>query len=168
MMHKIDRTNLKKERNFNVMFGLVGVAFALLFIFLIVLDMMGMLSGSSEGNPIVALLFVFFICSLFVFVGINGVKNYKEKMAKYDHLEQHGRLERGLKYTLQRTGTVVNGRPIMKIVVDYEMDSGSVIQLSGDGRYDHRIADSDGLVDLLIDPYDPSNYYLDFHIAEEY
>lgn len=167
-MYKIDRTNLKKERNFTVMFGLVGIVFALLFTVLIVLDSRGMLSENSQNNPIVALLFVFFICGIFIFIGIGGIKKYKEKMTKYDYLEQHGRLERGLKYTLCRTGTVVNGRPIMKIVVDYEMDSGSIIQLSGDGRYDHRIADSDGLVDLLIDPYDPSNYYLDFHIEEKY
>ena len=167
-MYKIDRTNLKKERNFKVMFGLAGIVFALLFIAVIVLDAIGMFSKNSENNPIVALVFVFFICGFFIFIGIDGIKKYKEKMTKYDYLEQHGRLERGLKYTLLRTGTVVNGSPIMKIVVDYQMDSGSIIQLSGDGRYDHRIADSDGLVDLLIDPYDPSNYYLDFHIAEEY
>ena len=167
-MYKIDRTNLKKERNFKVVFGFVGIVFALLFIAVIVLDSMGMFSENSKNNPIVALLFVLFLFGIFIFIGIDGVKKYKEKMAKYDYLEQHGRLERGLKYNLVRTGTVVNGRPIMKIVVDYEMDSGSIIQLSGDGRYDHRIADSDGLVDLLIDPYDPSNYYLDYYIAEEY
>ena len=164
-MYKIDRTNLKKERNFKIKFALTGLMFFGVITFFIILDM---LSGKSNGNPITGLFLIFLTCAPLIWVGRDGVKKYKEKMAKYDYLEQHGKLERGLKYSLQRSGMAVMGRPIMKIVVDYKLTSGSIVQLSGDGRFDHRIADWDGLVDLLIDPYDPTNYYLDFHIGENY
>jgi len=167
-MYKIDRSNLKKERNFKIMFAAVGVLFFLIVAVIKVLDIMGQFSGKTSDDPFVWLLFLLVVCGPCIWIGIDGVKKYKEKMVKYDYLEQHGKLVRGLKYSLQRSGAVVNGRPIMKIVVDYELDSGSIVQLSGDGIYDHRIGDSDGLVDLLIDPYEPTNYYLDFHIEEGY
>ena len=77
-------------------------------------------------------------------------------------------MKKGLPYKLEPTGTIVNGVRIMQIVVDYELSSGSHILLYGDARRDYRFSDCDGLVDVLIDPNDTSNYYIDFEIETIY
>ena len=52
------------------------------------------------------------------------------------------------------------------IVADCELENGSVIKLFGDGRFDRKFADEDGLVDAIIDPNNPQNCYLDFNIHD--
>ena len=167
-MYRIDRTNLKKERKFKLLFGIGGGCFIGIFVVMLVAHMLGLVEGMRADNPMLGIVLTSLFSGVFFWVAFDGVKKYNEKMAKYDYLEQYGRLERGLKYRLNRTGTVVNGREILQIVVDYELPSGSVVRLFGDGRYDHQYADADGLVDLLIDPNDPNNYYIDFSIGERY
>ena len=90
----------------------------------------------------------------------------EEKNKMYDYLEQHGKLVKGLKYQMQSTGKKINKRPIYMIVAEYELESGSVIKLFGDGRFDRKYADEDGLVDAIIDPDNPQNCYLDFNIPD--
>ena len=59
---------------------------------------------------------------------------------------------------------VVNNKRIFKPIVEYTLPSGSVITLEGDARHDKKLSDEDGLVDLLIDENNPSNYFIDFEI----
>ena len=159
-MYKVDRKNLKKERNVNLLLGAVGLIFLMIGFF-----MFGDKDSSVSFSGLI--IFVLF-CGLLIWLGIDGVKKYNEKMTKLDYLEQYGRVERGLEYRMEPTGTIVNGKPIFRLVVDYELDSGAIITLHSEGRYDHKLVDADGLVDVLIDPNNPNNYYIDFHIEERY
>jgi len=171
-MYKIDRENIRRERNFNLIFGFVGIF--MLVIITIILIGIGMEIQSMENSIEVIKIFaavwlVFFVvCSVLIGIAIKGLRNYTRKMKKLDYLEENGRLVRGLKYSLHRSGAYVNNRPIWNIIADYELESGSIIKLYGDGRFDYKIIDEDGLVDALIDPLDPGNYYIDFNIREEY
>ena len=57
-----------------------------------------------------------------------------------------------------------NNIPIQRIVVDYTLSNGENVTLYGDARYDNKLCDDDGMVDLLIDENNQDNYYIDFEI----
>lgn len=46
----------------------------------------------------------------------------------------------------------------------YELDNGTKIPLTSEGKYDGRLSREDGTVDLLINPTDHTNYFIDFEI----
>lgn len=117
--------------------------------------------GSTEG-------FLMLFISVFGFVGIKGMSEVKKRIEKTKWLAQNGTLIKGLKYQLVPTGSKVKGKRIMAIQVDYELPSGSIVKLTGDPRYDSKLFDEDGLVDLLIDLNDTNNYYIDFNISQGY
>lgn len=113
-------------------------------------------------------LYMYLICLfplIFVFLGIFQISKVNKKIKRMKHLAMHGTLIKNLPYTMERTNVNVNGNNLLAIAVNYTLPSGSVIHLVGDPRYDRQQADSDGLVDLLIDPNDPNNYYIDFNIT---
>jgi hypothetical protein len=58
----------------------------------------------------------------------------------------------------------VNDRVIQKLMVDYKLPNGSIITLQGDPRFDNKVSDSDGLVDIVIDENNTDNYFIDFEI----
>ena len=100
------------------------------------------------------------ILGIGVFMLIKNKKAYKK--AKY--LAANGKLIKGLPYSLEGTNTYINGQQVQKLVVDYEAPNGLTVHLVGNSRYDMKTSDDDGLVDLLIDPNDLNNYYIDFDI----
>jgi len=163
-MYKIDRTNLRKERNFTIRNVVICVIFCIIVAIVLVLNIMGILESGNSDDSFWGILGFLLILGFCIWPIVDTNKKYKEKMMKYDYLEQHGKLERGLKYSLQHANVLKDGKPVMRIKVDYKLDSGSTVELLSEMRLDHRIAGSNGLVDLLIDPSDPTNYYLDFHI----
>lgn len=113
-------------------------------------------------------IYMYLICLfplIFVFVGIFQILKVNKKIKHIKHLAKYGTLIKNLPYTMEGTNISVNGNKLLAIAVDYTLPSGSVIHLVGDPRYDRQQADSDGLVDLLIDPSDPNNYYIDFNIT---
>ena len=92
------------------------------------------------------------------------VKSAKQiKKAKY--LAKNGKLIKGIPYMMEDTGTVINGRRVQRIVIDYTAANGEALHLKGYPRYDYKTSDADGLVDLLIDPNDNTNYFIDFEIG---
>ena len=171
-MYKIDKTNLKKEKSFNRVFFLVGMVFLIICSAAIIAQ--GFFDMDLGGDkvvkdyPIVFLFFIFLICGISIFAGLSGMRNVNKKIKKYEYLAKNGKLIKGLQYRMTPTGSRVNDRDVMKIIVDYELPSGSWVQLESDGRFDFKMSDSDGLVDLLIDPFDSNNYYIDFNIEEDY
>lgn len=164
-MYKIDRSNLKKEKKFHMIFFYAGFFFFAICNAAIIANWMGIETG-AEGNLGFAFIFVNIFTGLFMWIGINGAQKVDEKSKRYDILERRGSLVKGLPYHLVPTGASVNDRPIMAIAVDFQLESGSVVKLYGDGRFDRKHADADGLVDVLIDPNDPNNYFIDFEINE--
>ena len=170
-MYKIDRYNLKKEKSFHRMFFLAGLFFFIVCNAAISAQgFYGMDLGGDQvvkDNPIPLIIFITLFTGLFMYVGFNGMRKVDQKIIRYENLARYGTLSRGHRYSLEPTGSSSNGNRIMKIVVDYELPSGSLVRLESDGRYDLKVADSDGLVDVLIDLNDPNNYYIDFNIEEE-
>ncbi len=91
------------------------------------------------------------------------IKN-KKVIKKVNTLLTNGKLIKGLPYALEGTNTYVNGHQVQKIGVYYETPNGLTLHLVGNPRYDLKSQDEDGLVDLLIDPNDNNNYFIDFDI----
>jgi len=169
-MYKINNDNLKKEKSFYSMFFWVGFSLWLIFTIVCFDEISGInfLGTKSSGNPVFGLIVSWLITGFCMHLGFKGVKEVKQKKKRYEYLAQNGRLEKGLPYRLEPTGSTSNGVRIMRIVVDYELPTGSQVTLYGDGRYDYKLADHDGLVDILIDPNDSNNYYIDFEIETIY
>ena len=101
---------------------------------------------------------------LFGAVGFIFLNQSRKHIKKAKYLSQNGKLIKGIPYTMENSNIVVNGRTIQKIAIDYPLPDGQVVHLTGYPRYDRKYEDEDGLVDLLIDPNDPNNYFIDFEI----
>lgn len=120
---------------------------------------------SEEENKINYILLLFVILPLGAIVSsIINFRKINKRLDVIKRLNQTGKLVKNLPYHLVDTGIIVNNRNIKKIVVDYTLPSGSIVKLSSDFRYDNKTSDSDGLVDLVIDEKDCSNYFIDFEI----
>ena len=110
-------------------------------------------------------LFIFLaIPIVFIAVGLTNIIKVNKKVKKIKNLNKTGTLVKGLRYTLKRSNETINNRPVLVPVIEYKIPSGSVITLTGDPRYDRKEYDADGLVDMIIDPNDYSNYFIDFEI----
>ena len=79
-------------------------------------------------------------------------------------LSKTGVLIKNMPYELKETGTIINGTPVYRIEVQYESKSGKMIPLSSEPKYNSVLGNENGTADLLIDPNDFSNYYIDFEI----
>ena len=113
-------------------------------------------------------LFFSFFMSIFAFT-FGGIgyyylfKTYK-KIRDIKYLNYNGTLVKKLPYSFEDTNMSVNGYNIRKLIVEYRLPNGTVVKLAGDGRFDHKECDEDGLVDILIDLNDPSKFFIDFEI----
>lgn len=111
------------------------------------------------------------ISSIFYFIAIGmivfSVKMKKKALNNIERVKQLARtgvLIKNMEYKLQPTGTIINGVPIQCIEVQYESKSGAKIPLRSEPKYSGILGSEDGTADLLIDPKDFSNYYIDFEI----
>ena len=110
--------------------------------------------------------FIMLFIAIFPIVGIMEIKKSRRKIANMKKLATSGTLIRNLEYRMVPTGYSINNRRLMAIEVDYELPSGEVVTLTGEPRFDRKVKDRDGFVDLLIDLDNPENYYMDFNILE--
>lgn len=109
-------------------------------------------------------IFAISIIMIFPIVGLKGILDTRKIIKKAKWLAQNGTLIKGLKYKMVSTGTKIFGKKIMRIQVEYKLPSGDIIELKGNPRYDFKTHYSDSGADLLIDPNDTNNYYIDFEI----
>ena len=111
------------------------------------------------------ILLVFIILPLiFIIIGIKNISKVNKRVKQINELNTKGKLVKNLPYTLVDSGMTVNNVQIKKPIVEYTLPSGTTITLEGDARLDRKLADSDGLVDLVIDLNNPDNYFIDFEI----
>ncbi len=116
----------------------------------------------DNTNNIFNIVFIIVSLVLLVIGLILLFKNIK-KINNIKYLNTHGKLVKGIPYSMQETNISVNNRRLLKIVITYTLN-GNTYTLSSEPRYDNKVNDSDNLVDLLIDENNPKNYYIDFEI----
>lgn len=120
---------------------------------------------SVEGGVFnVGIIVGFLIAGVFIFLGLRNILKVAKQIKRVEELSKFGKLIKGLPYFLKNTGMSKFGKEIKVPVVSYTLPSGTVVDLEGDPRFDYKITDSDGCVDLLIDENNPSNYFIDFNI----
>lgn len=117
----------------------------------------------SKSSNFILLAFMI-IPIIFILVAVINIRKVNNRIKAILELNNKGKLIKNLPYRLENTGTVINGVPIQKPVVDYTLSTGTQITLYGDPRNDKKQYDADGMVDLLIDESNPDNYYIDFEI----
>ncbi len=145
-------------------------------IFLILFDLPFVLGGimSMETDAMFGTSFLAIsvgVSSVFYAIAIGLIvigKKMKKKalnnIERVKKLAQTGLLIKNMPYELKETGTIINGNPIYCIEVHYESKSGKLIPLRSEPKYSSVMGNEDGTADLLIDPQDFSNYYIDFEI----
>lgn len=121
-----------------------------------------------ETKPSIMLYICLLIPLVCIYAGIRQIIKTNDRVKRLNVLANTGVLVKNLQYTMEPTGVRINDREILAITVDYTLPTGSKIHLVGDPRYDRQQSDADGLVDLLIDPSDNSNFYIDFNITRKY
>ena len=117
----------------------------------------------SRGNNKWILLFLL-LPIVFISVAVYNIIKVNKRIKLINELNTTGKLVKNLPYRLENTGMSVNGVQIQRPVVDYTLPSGTTITLQGDPRHDKKVADKDGMVDLIIDEANPNNYFIDFEI----
>lgn len=117
----------------------------------------------SKSSNFILLAFMI-IPIIFILVAVINIRKVNKRIKTILELNNKGKLIKNLPYRLENSGTVINGVPIQKPVVDYTLSTGTQITLYGDPRNDKKQYDADGMVDLLIDESNPDNYYIDFEI----
>lgn len=117
----------------------------------------------SKSSNNILLIFMLFPL-IFIVIAIINIRKISKRVKLINELNQRGKLVKNLPYHLENTGTSVNNVQIQRPVVEYTLPSGSTITLYGDPRNDRKTADSDGMVDLVIDESNPDNYFIDFEI----
>lgn len=117
-------------------------------------------SKSSNSFLLIFLL----IPIVFMIIGIINISKINKRVRTIRQLNKHGKLVKNLPYHLENTGITMNNAQVQRLVVNYVLPSGSTIKLYSEPRYDQRISDRDGMVDLIIDENNPNNYFIDFEI----
>lgn len=100
---------------------------------------------------------------IFIAFGSYFLFKINKIIKKTKYLNSNGKLIRGIPYTLEDTNISENGIPLKKIVINYTLPNGTTRRLVSDSKANYYNND-DGLVDLLIDPNDENNYFIDFEI----
>lgn len=91
-------------------------------------------------------------------------KKIENNMDKIKQLEKKGILVKNLPYELKIVDKKQVGKKIYYIHVVFEIEKGRTLSLKSEPRYLGALGRENGTVDVLIDPDDYSNYYIDFEI----
>lgn len=126
---------------------------------------------SIDPSPIMKIMRIVSIISIIpeisviFYIIITNLRN-KKYVRKIDELCHKGILIKGLPYEIipAKKGIYINGKAKNYCIkINYKNSNGEYIPLVSDIKYDIDIRQKD-TVDLLMDPNDFSNYYIDFEI----
>ncbi len=107
---------------------------------------------------------VFLITGICFIIGAYKVKkNTNKEIERVKKLTKTGMLIKNLSYELVPSGTIINGVTVYCIKVLYD-NNGTEIPFVSNPKYSGKLEDINGTADLLVDPNDFSNYYIDFEI----
>jgi len=88
---------------------------------------------------------------------------YDKNIARIKKLSKTGMLIKNLKYEVKLVSEIA-GKSVYVIQVRYEFEKGNPILFESEPKYLTALGRDDGTVDLLVDPDDYSNYFIDFEI----
>lgn len=161
-MFRINRKRLNSE--------LIG-SFFVIILFSVPFFFGGLVILKAEGGEMGDILFMLAIFWLFAIIflidGVRGIIRYATETKRFDYLEQHGKLIKNLRYVLipiLYRGS--NRKTKWKVSVDYELESGSCINLIDNRTFLESDSKGRNTVDLVIVPNDINNYYIGFDIEE--
>ena len=154
------------------------VGLYLVFVFVGLLLMYLLMASSyisfKEFNLPTIIILAFAI--IFVVVGIKSSDQFLSQsrkirsenntdIKKVEYLSKHGMLIKNLKYTIKPVNKKINGnKTIYFIQIIYEIEKGKTMCFRSEPKVLGALGRDDGTVDLLIDPNDYSNYFIDFEI----
>ena len=106
-----------------------------------------------------------FFPGIFCFIGIIDIIRalYKYTVAK--RLARCGILVKGLPYSLIESGIKVNNESLMCLCTVYTFPNGDVKELKSEPLPSKLLNYRDGICDLLFDPNNYNNYFLDYEIT---
>ena len=103
----------------------------------------------------------FFVFLIIIIFQINGIKKLKEKMKAAEKLAKYGVLVKNIPYQVYKNGQSVS--ECLKLI--YKNSAGVEKPLFSEPKHDLKEKmKNDDTADLLIDPEDYSNYFIDFEI----
>ncbi len=173
--YKVKLVNYKFKKK-GLIVPIIVIAWIVLFLIIFNLQFFstGVNLASNDNDKYFGLIFIIF--SLFVLITpikmiytigkaakdeSNGINKDITKIKK---LSQHGMLIKNLPYELVLDKKSNYYHPVYRIKVLYEIEKGRTLSLLSEPKYLTTLGREDGLVDLLIDPDDYSNYFIDFEI----
>ena len=174
--YKVDLRNFKHKRKEHRGPFLIGVYMIIMVVFFGSICIF--VPGISALNSDFGLFPVIFIIFGVIFIGA-GIYNSREifsmskdtrnrvdrSIKKVRYLSEHGMLIKNLKYKVKPVnGKINNQKTIYRIQVIYEIEKGKTMCFESEPKYLSALGRDDGTVDLLIDPNDYSNYFIDFEI----
>lgn len=173
-MFVINREHLIREKKVAWLCIFVGI---LIFITLIN-QITNIVSNNSEEEIFDIILMILFNFThivmlgmgiLSIYMGRRGIKLVKGKNEKYKILEKNGRLIRKVPCYVEEKIVRTHNRHNTSqyhVVVDYVLPDGKRTKLYCNKiYYDAKKIPAD-VIDILIDPLDYSNYFIDFEIKE--
>ncbi len=163
--YKLNLDSYKYEKKSTVPFVIIGYVLTIISIFFFFF----FLRIKVEFEY--ALIF-FAMLALFLGLGIFFLKDSINKQKKCDEdvkrvskLAQNGMLIKNLDYEIISLGVQMDGvTPVYRVVVMYKNQSGVRVPFYSNPKYNTIPTGISGTADLLVDPNDFSNYYIDFEI----
>lgn len=156
--YKINVGNYKKTLRTANIFVIIGVV---LIIAPLIFLLPFLLLGFGEAlllAPFEAVIGIIMLC-----VALSSKRKTKKSMNRANKLAKTGMLVKGIQYKEVNTGTMVMGKYYKCIEVKFKNSAGVEIPLYSETKYDADIKNPE-TVDLLIDPNDYSNYFIDYEI----
>ncbi len=156
--YKINVGNYKKSLRTANIFVIIGVV---LIIAPLIFLLPFLLLGFGEAlllAPFEAVIGIIMLC-----VALSSKRKTKKSMNRANKLAKTGMLVKGIQYKEVNTGTMVMGKYYKCIEVKFKNSAGVEIPLYSETKYDADIKNPE-TVDLLIDPNDYSNYFIDYEI----
>jgi len=160
--YKINTDNYYKSiKNCNIIAG-IGLLFVVIFI---LFSSPFLLVGLFEPTLLLPELIPIAIGIAILVARSKYKKKMKKEIERAEKLSTKGILVKNIPYKAVETGTMVNGYYYKCLQVNFKNSQGVEIPLYSETKFDiEKNMEKDKTADLLIDPDDYSNYFIDFEI----
>lgn len=118
----------------------------------------------EDGSTWIFLIFLL-IPLIFVVIGAVFIKSYLKKSKSLKTLASNGILVKGIPYQIIDSNVTVNNRVLKCFSITFTFPNGTTKNIVSEPANDHILYDHDGKCDLLYDPNNYENYFLDLEIT---